>query len=556
MNNGANPEIEDKNGLDAIDIATAFDQFRCLDLIRKKQKSNTFSKEDLNKSYDTIFYSFADSIKQSSINKIKKVDAQMQTSGGQFNSTHNTFSSAFNNSIGDFTNDEKENKSNESRSNDKHLVSASKVLDRHRKEFEKTKNQNSNFIQEYMNESLGKKVVLKQLRKDLSKSVNSKSIDRSTNKSIDYNKPSNSNYVTSRNVIKNLRDNFKNCVDDTSDESIEPFQDATISTVTLNENKELYIDNEFDITFINETKTGLNQFETDDSEINDSQLDEGLDLTLKNGDQNRSKFKINVNIEINKSLNANQSTSSYRSLELLDDDQLFCELIACGFKPGPVNSNTRSVYFKKLIELKKQNKFQNKSNKLNNEIEILNKSLNEKLTMQDSTLMFSRPLRELMQGKFNFQLARQIENEFIANFENQLSAKKQFFTYLLLDPRITQDLVNRAIEENPELISQLNSPSKFNAKPSSTKSNSNSFNLILFKLFILAIFYIGKGVGNRPYSHLYDAAKLDQIKSTKKSNIKKLNKIQEIWLSNYGVISLHCFHGISSSEGACFTYFT
>lgn len=52
--------------------------------------------------------------------------------------------------------------------------------------------------------------------------------------------------------------------------------------------------------------------------------------------------------------------------------------------------------------------------------------------------------------------------------------------------------------------------------------------------------------------HLYDAAKLDQnqtqINTRKKSNIKKLNKIREVWESGQGVISLHCFQNVNSVE--------
>lgn len=51
--------------------------------------------------------------------------------------------------------------------------------------------------------------------------------------------------------------------------------------------------------------------------------------------------------------------------------------------------------------------------------------------------------------------------------------------------------------------------------------------------------------------HLYDAIKLDdqnQLTNKKKSNLKKLNKIREIWQSGNGVISLHCYQNISSIE--------
>lgn len=548
LNNGANPDILDKNGFDALQIATAFDQFRCLDLIRRKIKTKTFSKDDLNKSYDTVFYSFKDSFEDSIRelefkNEIKKIDAQLETSG-QFNRDHSKT-------------DKKMNKS-KSIYEDKPTSSASKVLDRHRKEYEKTCKSNSKFIQDYMNCSLNKTAILNEMGKDLvSRSVNNKSIcNRSNDK---FNHDGDKLHATSSgcSVIKNLRKDFKNCSiskndESSSDESIEPFE-SIISTITIEQNKEgvkeLYIDSEFNVTLINETKNGLlNQLETSDSDLDNSQLlirlDE-LDSTINDD----NKFNIEINVQINRSIGKqNDNQIDYSSL---DDDQLFSELVNCGFRPGPINANTRSLYVKKLIELKKVN------SKLNNEITILSSTISEKLKITDSPLMFSKPLREMMNGKFDFRLARKIENEFIQNFENQSASKKKFFNYLLLDPRITQNLVKRAVEENPQLYSQLNSQlndleSNELPKAQSTNNQLNHFNLVLFKLFILAIFYIGKGQGNRPFMHLYDAAKLDQAqretRTVKKCNIKKLNKIQEIWNSGNGVISLHCFNNVSSIE--------
>lgn len=53
------------------------------------------------------------------------------------------------------------------------------------------------------------------------------------------------------------------------------------------------------------------------------------------------------------------------------------------------------------------------------------------------------------------------------------------FTYLLLDPRITKNLPDRADQIN------------------------NSIEI--WKIFISSIFYIGKGTKSRPYSHMNDA---------------------------------------------------
>ncbi|XP_031329044.1 ankyrin repeat and LEM domain-containing protein 1-like isoform X2 [Photinus pyralis] len=58
---------------------------------------------------------------------------------------------------------------------------------------------------------------------------------------------------------------------------------------------------------------------------------------------------------------------------------------------------------------------------------------------------------------------------------------KSSFSYLLLDPRLTNNLPNRAEQMPPTEV---------------------------WKTFLESIFYVGKGKRARPYSHLYDAVKL------------------------------------------------
>lgn len=608
LDHGADPEILDKNGHDCLDIATAFDQFRCLDLMRRKMKSTGFSKADLNKSCDTVFYSFKSefrdwsttidstresarepslnhSIKISPFNEtVAKVDAQVQTSG-QFDQTAGDYHSIVHNSTehpANATNrsitidrSKTERKAKRQIDDGKPTNSASKVLDRHREEYEQTKKANSTFIRDYAH-PLRKTAVLNELKKDLlSKSVDCKAMSRPDDQANRTSTLERS--AGGKNVIRNLRKSFRSCADDgesSSDDSISPFN--SISTIALGENRELYVDSEFNITFVQEISAGLNQL-SDSGRSNDDP-----DSTLK---EDEARLEIEINVQINRSINerlndlndhpivqinlqpanrlAQQQHRPDQSFDYdsLDDDQLFDELLNAGLRPGPVNANTRSVYIKRLRELKAANGAMN-SAKLTDEISALSSSFSERLTMSDSLLLFSRPLREMMNGKFDFRLARQIENEFIANFDSQPSSRKQFFNYLLLDPRVTQNLVKRSLEENPQLISQLNSPHKeqrvgggksagsqvTGGQATGSSQTGDHFNLALFKLFVLSIFYIGKGQGNRPYSHLYDAAKLDRLRGGKKSNIKKLNKIQEIWAADKGVISLHCFHNVSSVE--------
>nr|XP_012610957.1 ankyrin repeat and LEM domain-containing protein 1 [Microcebus murinus] len=89
---------------------------------------------------------------------------------------------------------------------------------------------------------------------------------------------------------------------------------------------------------------------------------------------------------------------------------------------------------------------------------------------------------------------------------------KSSFTYLLLDPRETQDLPARAFSLTPAECLQT---------------------------FVRAIFYVGKGTRARPYVHLWEA--LGQHRRPGKQACPKVRRILDIWASGRGVISLHCF---------------
>lgn len=90
---------------------------------------------------------------------------------------------------------------------------------------------------------------------------------------------------------------------------------------------------------------------------------------------------------------------------------------------------------------------------------------------------------------------------------------KSSFTYLLLDPRITNNLPYRA--------------------------EKLQFNEI-WKTFLASIFYVGKGKRSRPYSHLNDAVKYWQNDSKATCN-KKIERILDIWKGKFGVICLHVY---------------
>lgn len=99
---------------------------------------------------------------------------------------------------------------------------------------------------------------------------------------------------------------------------------------------------------------------------------------------------------------------------------------------------------------------------------------------------------------------------------------KSSFTYLLLDPRITNDLPHQA--------------------------DSLQFDKV-WKTFLASIFYVGKGKRSRPYSHLYDAVRYWRNNtSEQKICSKKIQRILDIWNGNNGVICLHIYQNTIPAE--------
>ncbi|XP_070102649.1 ankyrin repeat and LEM domain-containing protein 1 isoform X1 [Equus caballus] len=96
---------------------------------------------------------------------------------------------------------------------------------------------------------------------------------------------------------------------------------------------------------------------------------------------------------------------------------------------------------------------------------------------------------------------------------------KSSFTYLLLDPRRTQDLPARAFSLTPAEC---------------------------LRTFVHAIFYVGKGTRARPDVHLWEA--LSHRGRPGKQACPKVRQILDIWASGRGVVSLHCFQHVVAVE--------
>lgn len=97
---------------------------------------------------------------------------------------------------------------------------------------------------------------------------------------------------------------------------------------------------------------------------------------------------------------------------------------------------------------------------------------------------------------------------------------KSSFTYLLLDPRVTNNL------------------------PCRVNSLSDS---CAWSTFLSSIFYIGKGKRARPYSHLYQAFAVWKKKTVEKTD-NKVQFILDIWKVGMGVVCLHVFQNVMPVE--------
>lgn len=217
----------------------------------------------------------------------------------------------------------------------------------------------------------------------------------------------------------------------------------------------------------------------------------------------------------------------------IDSCKLRTELKKHGFNPGPITTTTKSLYAKLLAHLVKADK------------ELV---YSPKTKSRSQLNGYSIQLNSIITGKFPTKQALDLEKEFIRlSGTKDYHGPKQFFNYILIDPRITKNLPEQALEASDSdtsgnLSSQSPDGGINNPKHAMRKVNRR-FNSKLFTIFVESIFYIGKGQKKRDLMHLYDAlADRDSITH------KKIDRIRDIWNDGYGVVSLHLFHNITSKE--------
>lgn len=194
-----------------------------------------------------------------------------------------------------------------------------------------------------------------------------------------------------------------------------------------------------------------------------------------------------------------------------DTDTLRTELTSLGFVPGPITFTTKKLYLKKLYRLKKYPEVQAP------EVNVSQKTFSIELekTRRNydcfNDLTFYKSLEEILVKEFSIPDTSRRWRE---------GLNKSSFTYLLLDPRVTQNLPYRCENLEPKDV---------------------------WDIFLSSVFYIGKGKKNRPYSHLYDAVALWKI-GCFNSESNKLKHILDIWKAGSGVICLHVFHNVIPVE--------
>lgn len=241
---------------------------------------------------------------------------------------------------------------------------------------------------------------------------------------------------------------------------------------------------------------------------------------------------INLDDDSFENDNANRSSDSKNSIESIDsfilkltNSQLYNELQKHDRNTGPVNKKTRKLYERKFHKLRKT---PSKDDDDDDDNENVYK------------LLANYPLHYNMLAKRTFPFDEAIEYEtklmkhFEASKDERRSSKQTFFVYLLLDPRISQNLPSRA-----NICMDMSNKAKL---------GDVLVDMNLFSSFILSIFYVGKGQSSRAYQHFYEAFNTKNKPNHKTKNSAKVEQIHSIWNSNCGPVSLHCFTGISSDE--------
>ncbi|XP_061457858.1 ankyrin repeat and LEM domain-containing protein 1 isoform X2 [Rhineura floridana] len=194
-------------------------------------------------------------------------------------------------------------------------------------------------------------------------------------------------------------------------------------------------------------------------------------------------------------------------LQHLSDGELVRRLRDFGVNPGPVTALTRKVYTQLLEKLMSDPKTKARKGSAGYSLELSS-------ALDTYQIPDGKDDEMTLAGQFDQPDKSRKWREGLL---------KSSFNYLLLDPRVTQNLPFRC-----QYVSQAE----------------------CFRTFVSAIFYVGKGKRSRPYCHLYEAL-AHYRESRRKRGAQACAKVQhilEIWASGQGVISMHCFQNVIPVE--------
>ncbi|XP_033337308.2 uncharacterized protein LOC117226760 [Megalopta genalis] len=201
----------------------------------------------------------------------------------------------------------------------------------------------------------------------------------------------------------------------------------------------------------------------------------------------------------------------------ISSEELRKKLVNLGDNPGPITSTTKQLYLKRLINLEK--KIELESLCYNTVPLKICSNIDDCIFEIKSSLTYGDWINNL--GRYKI-IEKTIFKEFCyvdPSRKWREGINKTCFNYLLLDPRITKDLPCRV--------------------ETMTKS-------AIWTTFLSAVFYVGKGTRNRPYSHLKDA--FEAWVSTENTENAKIQQILNIWNDGYGVVCLHVFQNVIPVE--------
>ncbi|XP_043646255.1 uncharacterized protein LOC122615293 [Drosophila teissieri] len=225
-----------------------------------------------------------------------------------------------------------------------------------------------------------------------------------------------------------------------------------------------------------------------------------------------------------------------------ETDALRRELTQLGVSVGPITKTTKRLYIKQLIKYKRNTEALQEAQKHAQEAQIrYSVELHRTLRSPEDFARISDYLPQEAASAAHFAKCG------VTKKNMREGHLKQSFIYMLIDPRISQNLPGESAFLE-----------KFGA----------------WQRFLDSIFYVGKGKSSRPYAHLYDAmrqhTRLHQKREKDKTNrervggfrtmqpdvfrspppgdgkmgSRKLERILDIWQHGSGVVCLHVFHNI------------